>query len=73
MQSQEMNNAKEKVHTPDLAKEKKKPLTVTLFIGDKQVETLTAEQSERMAQRLSKTMSLYYSNNLSEYEKIRSN
>ena len=42
MQSQAIN--KGRVHTPDLAKEKKKELTVTLYIGGKQVETLTSEQ-----------------------------
>jgi hypothetical protein len=36
-------------------------LTVTLHIGGKQIDKLTPEQSERMAQRLSESMSLYYS------------
>ena len=48
-----------------------KPLTVTLHIGDKQIDKLTPEQCERMAQRLSKSMSLYYSNHLDEYQKIK--
>lgn len=46
-------------------------LTVTLHIGGKQIENLTLEQSERMAQRLSESMSLYYSNHLDEYQKIK--
>lgn len=50
---------------------KGKPLTVTLHIGDKQIEKLTPEQSERMAQRLSETMSRYYTANLEEYRKIQ--
>ena len=48
-----------------------KPLTVTFHIGGKQVEALTAEQLERMAQNLSKTMSNYYSAHLEEFKKIK--
>ena len=48
-----------------------KPLTVTLHIGGKQVDTLTDEQRERMAQRLSKAMSLYYTTHLDEFKKIK--
>lgn len=48
-----------------------KPLTVTLHIGGKQVETLTEEQCERMAQRLTDTMSLYYAQHSDEYQKIK--
>jgi ABC-type transporter MlaC component len=50
---------------------KSKPLTVTLHIGGKQVDTLTEEQREKMAQRLSEAMSRYYSNNIDEYLKIK--
>ena len=71
MQSQEICKAEVKVHTPDLAKDKKKQLTVTLHIGGKQVDTLSAEQRERMAQRLSKTMSNYYTVHSDEYQKIK--
>lgn len=46
-------------------------LTVTLHIGGKQIDKLTAEQSERMAQRLSDTMSLYYTSHADEYQKIK--
>lgn len=70
MQSQAMKNTEVKVSKPDLAKEKK-GLTVTLFIGDKQIEELTPEQSERLAKRLSKTMSSYYSAHPSEYQKLK--
>ena len=48
-----------------------KPLTVTLHIGGKQVDTLTAEQREKMAQRLSETMSLYYAHHADEFRKIK--
>ena len=47
-----------------------KLLTVTLHIGGKQVEKLTAEQCERMAQRLSETMSRYYSQHPNEFAKL---
>ena len=46
-------------------------LTVTLHIGGKQVETLTTEQSERMAQRLSEAMSLYYTAHPTEYANLK--
>lgn len=47
-----------------------KPLTVTLHIGGKQIDTLTAEQREKMAQRLTETMSLYYTAHPTEYTKL---
>lgn len=50
---------------------KNTPLTVTLHIGGKQVDTLTDEQRERMAKRLSETMSRYYTNHPEEYRKIK--
>lgn len=46
-------------------------LTVTLHIGGKQVDTLTPEQRERMAQRLSEAMSLYYTAHPEEYQKLQ--
>lgn len=48
-----------------------KPLTVTFHIGGKQVDKLTAEQCERMAQRLTESMSLYYTAHMDEYTKIK--
>jgi hypothetical protein len=50
---------------------KQKPLTVTLHIGGKQVDTLTPEQRERMAQKISEVMSLYYTAHPEEYQKIK--
>ena len=50
---------------------KGKPLTVTLHIGGKQVDSLTPEQIERMAQRLGERMSLYYTAHPEEYAKLR--
>ena len=46
-------------------------LTVTLHIGGKQVDKLTAEQSERMAQKLSDAMSVYYTAHPEEYQKLK--
>ena len=48
-----------------------KPLTVTFHIGGKQVDKLTAEQLERMAQNLSETMSIYFSSHLDEFKKLK--
>ena len=70
MQSQENNKAKGQ-GKPDLAKDKKKQLTFTLHIGGKQVDELTPEQTERMAERLSKVMSVYYTAHMDEYKKIK--
>ena len=72
MQSQEIKNSKVKVRTPDLAKDKKKKLlTVTLYVGGKQVDTLSAEQRERMSKVLSERMSVYYTAHLDEFLKIK--
>lgn len=46
-------------------------LTVTLHIGDKQIDKLTADQSKRMAQRLSEAMSIYYTSHSDEFLKIK--
>ncbi len=48
-----------------------KPLTVTLHIGGKQVKELTTEQGEQMSQRLTQTMSRYYSSYAGEYQRIK--
>ena len=50
----------------------KNTLTVTLHIGGKQVDKLTPEQSARIAERLSETMSLYYTAHLDEYQNLKS-
>ena len=46
-------------------------LTVTLHIGNKQIEKLTDEQCERMAQRLSERMSSYYTAHPDEFAKLK--
>ena len=48
-----------------------KPLTVTLHIGSKQVDTLTTEQREKMAQRLSEAVSAYYTSHVDEFLKLK--
>ena len=45
-----------------------KKITVKLYVGEREVETLTEEQREKIAERLSKEMSLYYTNHLEEYK-----
>ena len=46
-------------------------LTVTLHIGGKQVETLTEEQRERIAQKFSEVLSIYYTAHPDEYSKLK--
>ena len=46
-------------------------LTVTLHIGGKQVDKLTPEQTERMAERLSEAMSIFYTAHPEEYSKVK--
>jgi hypothetical protein len=50
---------------------KNKPLTFTLHIGGKQVETLTEEQRQKLADRLSETMSIYYTAHPEEYRNLK--
>ena len=50
---------------------KEKPLTCTLYIGGKQVDKLTNDQSERMAQKLAEAMSLYYTAHPTEYANLK--
>ena len=49
---------------------KEQKLTCTFFVGGKQVEKLTPDQTERMAQRLTETMSLYYTAHPEEYSQL---
>ena len=46
-------------------------LTCSFFVGGRPVDKLTPEQLDRMAERLGEAMSLYYSNHLDEYAKIK--
>lgn len=46
-------------------------LTVTLHIGDQQFDTLPDDYLQRMSERLSERMSLYYTAKPDEYSKIK--
>ena len=48
-----------------------KKLTVTFHIGGEQVERLSEEQSKRVAEQLSKTMSIYYTAHPTEYQNLK--
>ena len=50
---------------------KEQTLTCTFFVGGKQVERLTPEQCERMAQKVGEVMSLYYTANPEEYSQLK--
>lgn len=50
-----------------------KPLTVTLHIGGKQVESLTPKQCDKIAERLTEAMSLYYTAHPDEYQNLKIN
>ena len=49
---------------------KNKPLTCTFYVGGKQVDKLTSEQSEIIAQRFSECLSRYYTQHPEEYAKL---
>ena len=49
---------------------KNAPLTVTLHVGGKQVDKLTEQQCERLSDRLSETMSRYYTSHSEEYKRM---
>lgn len=49
---------------------KQQKLTYSFYVGGVKVDSLTPEQLDRMAARLSKSMSEYYSNHIDEYRKL---
>ena len=49
---------------------KNKELTCTFFIGDKQVDKLPEDYLDRMCERLSKAMSLYYTAHPDEFARL---
>ena len=51
---------------------KEQKLTCTFFVGGKQVDKLTPEHLDKMAQRLGEVMSLYYTQHIDEYQKLKS-
>ena len=52
---------------------KEQKLTCTFFVGDKQVDKLTPEHLDKMAQRLGDVMSTYYTAHIEEYKQIKCN
>lgn len=50
---------------------KEKKLTCTFFVGGKQVDELSPEHLDKMAQRLGETMSIYYSQHPDEYKQLK--
>lgn len=50
---------------------KEQTLTCTFFVGGKQVDRLTEEQCERMAEKVGEAMSLYYTAHPEEYAQIK--
>ena len=50
---------------------KQKPLTVTFHIGGKQVDRLTEEQAQKMAERLSESLSTYYTAHQDEFQRLK--
>ena len=51
---------------------KDEKLTCTFFVGGKQVDKLTPEQCERMAERVGEVLSLYYTAHPEEYQQMQS-
>lgn len=53
-----------------MAGRKKKEITVTLFVGGQQVNTLTTQQIEKIQERLENKMSVYYTAHADEYVRL---
>ena len=49
---------------------KQQKLTYTIYVGGVQVDKLTPEHKQKMGQRLSEAMSLYYTAHPDEYRKL---
>ena len=50
---------------------KDQKLTCTFYVGNTKVDKLTPEYLDKMAQRLGEVMSVYYSQHISEYIKLK--
>lgn len=48
-----------------------KPITVTFYVGDRQVDALTDKEREVVAKRMSEAMSLYYTAHPEEYKRLK--
>ena len=49
---------------------KEQKLTCSFFVGGKQVDKLSPEHLDKMAQNLGEVMSLYYTANIDEYKQL---
>lgn len=49
----------------------KKKLTCTFYVGGQPVKELTPEHLDKMAKRIGETLSVYYTQHPTEYEKIQ--
>ena len=45
-------------------------MTCTFYVGDQKVEELTQEQLDRMSEKLSEAMSIYYSKHPDQFERV---
>ena len=50
---------------------KETTLTCTFFVGSRPVDKLTPEQLDKISERFGEALSLYYSNHINEYAKIK--
>ena len=50
---------------------KEQKLTCTFYVGGKQVDKLTPEHLEKMAQRVGEALSIFYTQHLDEYQRLR--
>ena len=51
--------------------QKQQKLTYSFYVGGVPVEKLTPEQTQRMAERIGDSLSLYYSAHPDEYRKLK--
>ena len=52
---------------------KEQKLTCTFYVGGKQVDKLSPEYLDKMAQRLGEVMSIYYTAHPTEYQELKNN
>ena len=50
---------------------KEQKLTCTFYVNGVQVDKLTPEHLDKMAQRLGEVMSIYYTANINEYKALK--
>ncbi len=49
---------------------KRKEITASFYIGDKKVDKLPEDYKEKMSQRLSETMSIYYAAHPDQFRRL---